>query len=99
MTEMFKDCEELKVIKLPPKLLGISLLNTTFENCKKLISIDLSGFNGNEDKLKANGTFKNCIFLKNVTFSDIESNQLKIAFEMLFNCTNLTFINMSKFLN
>jgi len=97
MTEMFMDCSKLKRIIIPPKLYGISKLNSTFENCYELEYVDLSGFKENEDIVYASKTFKNCKSLNNITFPKIEADNLKTTEEMFYGCIKLEHIDMGDF--
>ena len=83
--DTFKDCINLKDVKLPDTLTSIQ--GYAFENCSSLESIDLP----KSLKWIGMGAFKGCTGLKRITFPD---NLLSIAIESFYGATSLTKIDI-----
>ena len=103
VSSMFKGCTRLESVNLdfaePCTLTWIYGLESVFENCMSLVSVDLSKFNTAEVESMAN-MFYCCSNLQSITFGDNwNTENVEDMSYMFAGCTRLQSIDLSHFSN
>ena len=62
------------------------------DNCKYIISVDLSNFNSSL-VVNAEGMFENCVMLKEINFTNFDTSSITSMKNMFFNCLELESLN------
>lgn len=96
---MFYGCSSLNSLTLPDTFItsGVNNISYIFYDCRKLTSIDLSGFD-TTNVTNMEGAFKNCKKLSTLSFPDtfVTSNCTNFS-SMFYGCNALTNLDLSKF--
>ena len=95
---MFSNCENLEIIKFN-NLTKLSQINETtgmFQNCKKIISLDLSFINASKIVDMAN-MFYNCDKLKFIYMPYFKTNLVKNMTSIFSGCQSLEILNIYSF--
>ena len=95
----FTDMENLQMITGMKNYLNTSKVKSLvcmFQNCKKLTSIDVSGFN-TDNTLYMGGLFWGCSSLTSINVSNFNTDNVYDMSAMFADCENLTSLDLSNF--
>mgnify|MGYP001623816389 CR=1 FL=1 len=71
-------------------------MSSMFDNCRKLISLDLSSFDTSK-VINMNDMFSYCSNLTSINLSNFDTSQVTYMNNMFNSCSNLTSLNLSSF--
>ena len=75
---------------------NVSNMDSMFQNCSSLTSLDVSGFDTSNITNMAN-MFYGCSNLTSLDLSGFDTSQVTVMYTMFYNCSNLTSLDLSGF--
>ena len=75
---------------------GLININSIFNDCKELSSLEIINFNTYNVK-SLNHMFSNCSSLTSLNLSNFNTNNVQDMSDMFYNCTSLTSLNLTNF--
>ena len=95
---MFSNCDNLEIIKFNnlTKLSNINETTGMFQNCKKIVSLDLSFINVSK-VIEMSNMFYNCEKLKSINMPYFKTNLVKNMTSIFSGCDSLEVLNIYSF--